>query len=173
MTFNEIRKRFPIGTRVRFKRDEERYPSFSVPAGTTGTVTESNQSALYVRVDEFVEGLSDSTEWWGEFAYTPEDAEHDDEAPFELTDVPQPDPQVIGAIPEGRDTFTVRDLIEILNTLDGKAPVQMTTIVDGAVANVLDVQGVRVHSKGPGRHHGIADLVGSDTYRPEQLYEVS
>ena len=40
IAFDKIRKRFPIGTRVRFKRAEERYPSFSVPAGTTGTVTE-------------------------------------------------------------------------------------------------------------------------------------
>ena len=170
IAFNKIRKRFPIGTRVRFTRDEERYPSFSVPEGTTGTVTESNQSALYVRVDEFVEGLSDSLEWWGEFSYTPEDAEHDDEAPFEDTEVPEPDPRVVAAVPEDHPQgLTAYELIEVLKQLDSHAPVQMTTVIDGAVMNVLPVQGVRVYSDVTGS----IDLVGSDTYRPEQIYRLS
>ncbi len=149
ISFDDVRKNFPEGTRVRFKWNEERFPHF------------------IVRVDQFVEGLSDNSEWRGEFAYSWEDAEHDDEVPFEHTDVPQPEPYVAAVVPESRDdrALTVEELIEVLAQLDKKAPVQITTVIDGDVTSVLDVQGVRVYS-------GAVDLVGSDTYRPEQLYEI-
>lgn len=171
ISFDDVRKQFPEGTRVRFKWNEERFPHFIVPEGTTGTVVDASEesSAVFVRVDQFVAGLSDNFEWRGEFAYSWEDAEHDDEVPFEHTDVPQPEPYVVAAVPEERDAgLTVGELIEVLQQLDKNAPVQMTAIIDGEVVTTELVQGVRAFSEGPRS----VDLVGSDTYRPEQLYDL-
>lgn len=39
----EVRKKFPIGTRVRFLEEVDRYPDCKVPAGTTGVVTTSSE----------------------------------------------------------------------------------------------------------------------------------
>ncbi len=80
-TFGDTRAMFPVGTRVRFVVDDERFPHFIVPAGTTGTVTEASRDGMLIHVDQFVEGLTDSEEWAGEFQWMPFD---DYDRPFEV-----------------------------------------------------------------------------------------
>jgi hypothetical protein len=81
-TFGDTLGAFPLGTRVRFVREDDRYPHFIVPRGTTGMVTEVSRDGLLIHVDQFVEGLSDSEEWRGEYQWFECNAE-EYERPFE------------------------------------------------------------------------------------------
>jgi len=70
---------FPVGTRVVFTEDAERYPNFVVPAGTTGLViANDDEYGLVVRTDQFIAGLTDNAAWGGPevrgFQYTLDDA---------------------------------------------------------------------------------------------------
>ncbi len=72
----------PQGQRVVFWRDQECFPHFTVPAGTTGTVVESTEHGVAVHVDQHVPGLSDSEEWTGDYWWSRDDQLMDPCAPF-------------------------------------------------------------------------------------------
>lgn len=55
----------PIGMRVRFRRQVDRYPDFCVPAGAMGVVIEANPDMIGVALDEFIEGAMP----WGNVLY--------------------------------------------------------------------------------------------------------
>jgi hypothetical protein len=51
----------PEGARVEFTEDIERYPWCIVPTGTTGTVEETGDLFVHIRLDQTIEGMED----WG------------------------------------------------------------------------------------------------------------
>jgi hypothetical protein len=75
---------FPVGTRVVFTEDSDRFPDFVVPRGTTGVVSDSCPDGVLVKVDGDVPGLTDSSEWRGEFQWLVPHVEDmgEPEAPF-------------------------------------------------------------------------------------------
>jgi len=62
----------PVGARARLRHVIDRYPHFSIEAGATGTVTESSDDLICLRMDRHVEGAE---EWDNEVCWTPEDGE--------------------------------------------------------------------------------------------------
>lgn len=66
---------FRDGDAVVFLCDEERYPHFVVPKGTTGVVLDAgwggDPDAFLVKVDGEVPGLTDNEEWCGEYQWYP------------------------------------------------------------------------------------------------------
>ncbi len=80
-TFSDTCAMFPIGTRVRFEQSDDRFPNFIVPNGTIGIVVHSDAQGLLIHVEQFVEGLSDSLEWEGDYQWFPDHAV-DYERPF-------------------------------------------------------------------------------------------
>jgi hypothetical protein len=80
--------KWPVGTKVQFVEDVERYPHFTIPAGVTGVVVHGTNEGIGVRVDQVVEGLTDNAEWEGVFLWdagTWDDEAHD-EPPWARTD---------------------------------------------------------------------------------------
>jgi hypothetical protein len=79
---------YPVGTRVVFVQDVERYDHFIVPAGTTGTVTGDGAEGFgaHIKVDGEVPGLTDDSVWQGELHWSAEDeaerVEEGSELPF-------------------------------------------------------------------------------------------
>lgn len=69
------RSTYGEGARVRLRRDVERYPHFSVPAGSTGIVTNSVEDAVAVKMDSHVPGCE---EWDNEIVWTVEDVLYSD-----------------------------------------------------------------------------------------------
>lgn len=66
------------GSRVRLKRDVERYPHFVAPEGLTGTVVECEEEIVSVRLDEPVEGAEEwdnQVHWYPEHGDPSEDLE--------------------------------------------------------------------------------------------------
>jgi hypothetical protein len=57
-----------VGARVRLRHDEDRYPHFVARAGSLGTVTESGDDLVAVRLDEPLEGAE---EWSNEVHWYP------------------------------------------------------------------------------------------------------
>lgn len=151
--FERLCEAFPEGTRVRFPRSEER-PNFTVPKGSTGTVTEVNATAHYVRVDQYVEGLTDSLEWFGEFVTTPED----EGAPFEPTDVAAPaEGQVLATVPFAINRgMRVGELTEVLQALDPNAEIVLTVVEDRNRRTSYDVQAVWRWRASSGEHVELA-----------------
>lgn len=47
------------GTRVRLRRDVERYPHFIAPEGCEGTITHADQEMIAVKLDEAIEGAEE------------------------------------------------------------------------------------------------------------------
>lgn len=95
-------KDFPKGTKVIFKTDAERFPFFVVPKGTTGVVIDSQESVVWVHVDQDVPGLSDSADWKGDFSWQPDtiDAEFADPLAGVKADM------ALGKIPQTAKSFT-------------------------------------------------------------------
>jgi hypothetical protein len=62
----------PVGARARLSRLVERYPHFSIDSGATGTITESSDDLISLRMDRHVEGAED---WDNEVCWAPEDGE--------------------------------------------------------------------------------------------------
>lgn len=76
MTWNEAQKHdaamyepapFRVGARVRTRVEIDRYPSFLVAAGETGTVVVSDEGTLSVRMDQHIVGAE---EWDNEIMWT-------------------------------------------------------------------------------------------------------
>ncbi len=74
----------PVGTRVLFAADVERFPFFIISRGVTATVTDSREGVVWMHVDQRVEGLSDNPEWEGDFQWD-EAAWDEGDAPFVIT----------------------------------------------------------------------------------------
>lgn len=53
------------GERVIFIEAVERYPHFTIPAGTTGEVVYMDDRTVTVATDQFIPGLSDDSSWEG------------------------------------------------------------------------------------------------------------
>lgn len=83
---------FPVGTRVIFTADTDRFPHFIVPEGTTGTVTVSDEWGVWVKVDAFIDGLSNSRDWQGEFHFSPNDQDLGEPPPFQAVAALDPIP---------------------------------------------------------------------------------
>jgi hypothetical protein len=62
----------PVGARARLSRIVDRYPHFCIDPGATGTITESDEQLICLRMDCHVEGAE---EWDNEVCWTPEDGE--------------------------------------------------------------------------------------------------
>lgn len=62
MSFNDIVTP-TVGTRVRMRRDIDRYPHFMVAAGETGTVVTSDDQSFGVKMDQHIVGCE---EWENE-----------------------------------------------------------------------------------------------------------
>lgn len=89
LAFSDLLGTYPVGTRVRFTLDVDRYPSFVVPEHTTGTVVYASRDGMLIHVDQFVEGLSDDDEWSGDFQWNPDDQEDGNPPPFEVISCPK------------------------------------------------------------------------------------
>lgn len=84
-------KRFRMGDRVRLVQDVERYPHFTAPRGTTGTVTFSDvapnaQIRLLMLADKKIRGAE---EWQNQIEWAYDDDPADD---LEHVDTPAPPP---------------------------------------------------------------------------------
>lgn len=66
---------FPLGTRVRLRRDVERFPHFIAPAGATGTVSYVDREMTAVHMDEPIPGCEDweNEIMWYEMSTGPDD----------------------------------------------------------------------------------------------------
>ncbi|MFI5298207.1 MAG: hypothetical protein ACHREM_08930 [Polyangiales bacterium] len=73
---------WPVGTRVIFSENAERYPHFTVPKGTTGTVVSSDRWGVSVHVDGRVPGLTGHSEWKGDFQWDDASWGDDPQPPF-------------------------------------------------------------------------------------------
>lgn len=67
--FAALMAAFPVGARVRFVEEVERFPLFIVRAGMRGTIVESEAEGVYIKLDEALEGLRDDDEWGGRVQY--------------------------------------------------------------------------------------------------------
>lgn len=79
---------YGVGIRVTFTENTERFPFFTIPAGTEGTVTYEDHGDMLVQIDGDVPGLTDEagmSEWDGEFQWTPSNGDVG-EPPFRPVD---------------------------------------------------------------------------------------
>lgn len=119
------------GTRVRLRRDVDRYPFFIAPEGATGTVVECSCDALLVKMDEHIDGCE---EWDNEIMWT------EDSLSYALEDL-----AVIGRDEPGEvvdaDRFerppTQREALEELGAVeDGEVEIPVAEVPVGCEVNL-------------------------------------
>lgn len=67
-----VARRPRVGTKVRLKRNVERYPHFIAKKGSTGVVTSSDEDNLWVKMDEHLDGAEEwdnEIQWFDDFLH--------------------------------------------------------------------------------------------------------